>query len=191
MLESTSGLLFSKCNLSAETITANSGAKLSVGDSYATISDTASLVVNGGTLDLYETTLTGTAVTMDSGTINVLGNVETGALTLNSGTLAFGSTEYGIDLAGNALALGEYVVITLTVDSLSNLGDTYTLFTNVAETSTGLEDRTVVFTDGTNTKSYTATFSGNEVKVEIIPEPATASLSLLALAALAARRRRR
>lgn len=43
--------------------------------------------------------------------------------------------------------------------------------------------------DGNNGNLYTV--SGISVSANIIPEPATATLSLLALAALAARRRRK
>lgn len=45
--------------------------------------------------------------------------------------------------------------------------------------------------EGSKYGSYNVVLSGTFGKVDVIPEPATATLSLLALAALAARRRRK
>ena len=51
---------------------------------------------------------------------------------------------------------------------------------------------TIISTDGTDLSGYSLVYTdGGALAMSIVPEPATATLSLLALAALAARRRRK
>ena len=131
-------------------------------------------------------------VTMNGGTLDILSDVSTGALTLTGGTLNF-SGVYTIDLGGEELILGDNVAITLSVDSLDDMDiEGITLFENTGAV-TGLEELTVTFEDATGSKK-TASVSynnGSLVTSAAVPEPTTATLSLLALAGLAARRRRR
>ncbi len=112
---------------------------------------------------------------------------DTASLTLVGGAL---------DMNGNDVVMGEGVILTLVLDSLENVeGANLFLFVNEADGAVTLSDSTVLMlTDGTTTLS--ATFSDNQdgsitiEETKSIPEPTTATLSLLALAALAARRRR-
>lgn len=75
-------------------------------------------------------------------------------------------------------------------------GTQMTLFNNEADGAVSVSSTAkVLLTEGTTTMS--ATYTDNPdgsitiTATEIVPEPTTATLSLLALAALAARRRRR
>ena len=93
-----------------------------------------------------------------------------------------------LDLNGENLILSNNVSITVSVASLGEIAAQYSLFTNVGEESTETEDITITFTDGKETKTVTASYNNGSLT---IPEPTTAALSLLALAGLAARRRRK
>lgn len=127
-------------------------------------------------------------LTMNSGTLNISGDIKTGSLTLNGGTV-YTSADYVIDLGENDLILGDNVAITLNVDSLDNI-EGVTLFKNAGNV-TGLDALTVTFVDATGAEKEAAvSFSNGSVVTGSIPEPTTATLSLLALAGLAARRRR-
>jgi len=127
-------------------------------------------------------------LTMNSGTLNISGDIKTGSLTLNGGTV-YTSADYVIDLGENDLILGDNVAITLNVDSLDNI-EGVTLFKNAGNV-TGLDALTVTFVDATGAEKEAAvSFSNGSVVTGTIPEPTTATLSLLALAGLAARRRR-
>lgn len=139
-------------------------------------------------------------ITMESGTIYVTGQgVQTGSLTLNGGTINFAD---GVTVALDEnqtydLSGAEIVVM---VDDVNNIeGSTVTLFSgNGAGTVTGLESATFKFQDANapeNVVTGTITDLGSgSIKVDAtvsVPEPSTATLSLLALAGLCARRRRR
>ena len=141
------------------------------------------IVVQGGTLTLTNPNTDGTAVytgniTVESGTVNVTGsNIETGSLTMNGGTINFSE--------GASVVLGEEDVLNLngskviiSVADASAIENGYNVVENLFGTTgtvTGAEGMDVTFTDA----------EGGKVAV---PEPTTATLSLLALAA---RRRRR
>ena len=143
--------------------------------------------VESGTLSLEDVALGDTSVTMDGGLINILSDVEVGALTLNGGTLNFDG-DYVISLGGEAINLSDDVAITISVDSV-NSGH-YVLFEDVALNSVGLDNLSITVVDATGAqKEVVASYSNGSVTVTI-PEPTTATLSLLALAGLAARRRR-
>ena len=149
--------------------------------------DLGNITVENGTLSLEEAAIS-SDVTMNSGELNIIGDVETGALTLIGGTLNF-SANSTIDLGGEGLILGDNVAITLNVDSLDNI-EGVTLFKTTGNV-TGLDALTVTFVDATGAEKEAAvSFSNGSVVTGTIPEPATATLSLLALAGLAARRRR-
>lgn len=115
---------------------------------------------------------------MTDGTITVNGSVKTGDLTLTGGNLIFNEGAL-INLNGNDLVV-DGATITLVLNEGSELADNYTLFVNPGNVSN--VEVNVVNAQGEALGS---------VQMAVIPEPTTATLSLLALAALAARRRRR
>lgn len=111
------------------------------------------------------------------------------------GTLTLG---YGMELTGAQLEAienlknnaDERVALFSNVDALK-LADAATFSTNsVAVDYTGAQDLSNFFSNVDN-GVYLLEFDQNVVYATLIPEPATTTLSLLALAALAARRRRR
>ena len=157
------------------------------------------ILVKGGTLTLANSEGSTQNITMESGTIYVTGQgVQTGSLTLNGGTINFadGATVALDENQTYDLSGAEIIVM---VDDVNNIeGSTVTLFSgNGAGTVTGLESATFKFQDANapeNVVTGTITDLGSgSIKVEAtvaIPEPTTATLSLLALAGLCARRRR-
>ena len=141
-----------------------------------------------------------------SGTVNITGELILGNATMVS-TFSANSTEgkvvvnlldakSGISMTDiKNLALGDDVVFNVMVDSLDELdaNDTLTIF-NLKENETVKISQQITVTDKDgNEKVVTYTDKGNgSVTVNaVVPEPTTATLSLLALAALAARRRRK
>lgn len=195
-LESAATVAVQNSSFTAETISI-SGSSLQIGGEFVINNNTYigndvsadSIVLESGTLSLAEAALTETSITMNGGSLNILNNVEVGALTLNDGTLNF-SGDYVIDLGNEDLILGDNVAITLNVDSLDNI-EGITLFKTTGNVS-GLDELSVTFRDATGTEKEAAvSFSNGSVVTGSIPEPTTATLSLLALAGLAARRRRR
>ncbi|MBR4309650.1 MAG: PEP-CTERM sorting domain-containing protein, partial [Akkermansia sp.] len=137
---------------------------------------------------------TNVAVKFDSG---LTGGTELTSLTLSTGGLTGDITNYSlyfgvVDKAGNILASGTALNLNTNAGSitLSNFGlekdDTFVW----EEGYSLLMGFVSAAGSAWNTKSY---ISGIQVVAETvsIPEPATATLSLLALAGLAARRRRK
>lgn len=155
----------------------------------------SSVLVNGGTVTLG----TGTTqdITMNDGIIYVTGTVETGSLTLNGGTMYF-SEGATVELSEQDIVNLNGTNIVIMVDNVNTLEETsiVNLFQSSSEDDataniTNWEGTTVTFMDDNN-GSVTGTISGAvDGGLEVtIPEPATATLSLLALAGLAMRRRR-
>lgn len=109
-------------------------------------------------------------------------------LTLNGGAL---------DMQGNDVTIGNGVVMHIIMDSLDNLeGSTIALFLNAGNADAiTLDNVNFIFTDDEEWKSGDITYNNDGTitvsNTKVIPEPTTATLSLLALAALVARRRRR
>lgn len=177
-------------SITADAVVLDSDTSLTIGGENGNSVAATEIEVNDATLTLADAALGGTDITLNSGTIKILGDATVGSLNLNDGNLVFAG-DYILDLGGESLILGENATITLSVESVSNLAGDYTLFANVAESSTGLDDLTVKFVDASGeVKEVEASYSNGDVTVSI-PEPTTATLSLLALAGLAARRRRR
>ncbi|MBR3694708.1 MAG: hypothetical protein IKL98_00545, partial [Akkermansia sp.] len=144
-------------------------------------------VVQGGTIETYRGNFAD--LTLESGVLDIKGNTGVESLTLNGGEIVYRG-DYSIDLNRGALVIDEDVTFKFFVESLDAVDETLELFTNVGENSTGLNGIEVMITDKTgNTQAYTTKISNGTV-VATIPEPMTATMSLLALAALAARRRR-
>jgi hypothetical protein len=119
-----------------------------------------------------------------------MNNREAGAVTLN-GSLTFGGT---ISMGDNLLAI---------VNEMNSWGESVTLFTgltdvlNLPASGSATESRVLaseVFGNVNNNQvyiSYQVIDNVGSLMVIHVPEPTTATLSLLALAALAARRRRK
>ena len=146
-------------------------------------------VITGGHVDIYKGSFAD--VTLNEGSIAVKGNTSAQNITLSGGEIVFneGCT---IDLGGNALSIGDDAVIRLLFDSENGFDRACTLFTNIGEGSEGLDNLTIIVSgyDGSNETTIQASIKDGKISATV-PEPATATLSLLALAALAARRRRK
>lgn len=162
---------------------------------YGTI--TQDISVKGGTLTLEQGAQV-LGVALEAGNINVIGSdVTTGALTLNGGTITFmeGATITLADGA-NVTIDGATIVVNVSDAALADLknGAQYTLF-NTTSDVTAIEGTTMTFVATGSGEQVEAVVShegaGNLSIATIVPEPTTATLSLLALAALAARRRRK
>ncbi len=153
------------------------------------------LVENGGSVTLGADSSVG-AIEMNNGNITVAGDSTTGSLTLNGGTITFENNAAITLQQGATVSLsGVDIVIAVSSDTLAGLaeGFSYQLFDGDSDTS-ALDNSQITFTDGTErvTAVVSGAQEGGKVTVsQVIPEPTTATLSLLALAALAARRRRR
>lgn len=185
------------------TFSLNSGSTISAldGEGTMTVGDNGRITVQqGAEIDL-ETVITGghvdiyngsfADVTLNKGSIAVRGNTSAQNITLSGGEIVFneGCT---IDLGGNALSIGDDAVIRLLFDSENGFERATTLFTNIGEGSVGLDNLTIIVSgyDGSNETTIQASIKDGKISATV-PEPATATLSLLALAALAARRRRK
>ena len=163
------------------------------------------LVEEGGTLTMENQSSAGSIV-MDGGRINVTGESSVGSLTLNgeNNVINFdfsnGETAPSIVLnSGEALDLSATtIMVTVSTEMLENLaGQDFELFGGYVENIT---NATIIFTDGdddtTNDKAADVTHGSTSGSIivtntHVVPEPTTATLSLLALVGLAARRRRK
>ena len=164
-------------------VTVNSGVLQFLGDCQ-----TGDLTLNGGTIYFGETAV---SLAVEGLAVNdKVTTVTTGALTLNSGTV-YVADNYIIDLGGEDLTLTEKVNIVMNVDSLDNV-EGITIF-EAAGNVNGLDKLSVTLVDETGAeKEMTVSHnSDGSVVTSTIPEPTTATLSLLALVSLAARRRRK
>ncbi len=171
--------------------------------SYLQIVDLAKVKHSGsieGKLYMYEgaelTALDGSMmseVVMWGGDLLINGNVKTGALTLSGGTVTFMEDSL-ITLAdgANVEIDGASIVVKLSDAKLADLkaGGEYTLFDTNSSVN-ALEGATVTFLSTSGERLTSAVKQAGDGSLTLVPEPTTATLSLLALAALAARRRRK
>ena len=144
--------------------------------------------LQGGKFSLQEAA-TISDVTMQSGTFMVLGNAQTGDLTLNAGDIIFSENTH-LDLNGGVLHCDSGVNISLTVDNINQLGNKIVLFENVSSASVLPDDFTVTVSDKTDSISLNVTMQGGAIVLNI-PEPVTTSLTACGLALLLMRRRRK
>lgn len=144
--------------------------------------------LQGGTFSLNEAAVV-SAVTLQSGTVNVLGDAQAGALTLNGGKIVF-SDAATLNLNGAALMFDGDVSITVNVDDVNLLSGTIVLFENIASDSILPETLTVTLSDKSQSKQHEVIVQNGAVYLSI-PEPASSSLAILGLATLLLRRRRR
>ena len=121
-----------------------------------------------------------------------------GAVTMNGDLEQFGEDGVviifnegsSLDMQGNHITLGNIQLVFNvdgTVDNSTEFSTT-SFFKNYSETESDISDSTTVVVKGSDGSSTVRTL--NDLNV-VVPEPTTATLSLLALAALAARRRRK
>lgn len=162
-------------------------------------------LVSGGELTAKDGSVF-TNLVAQSGTLYLEGDVTiNGTLSLGSALMTFAANNTAEE--GLIVYLNDGTQVTAT-DGIT-LGNNLTLMINVEDTADiinktydfaadgtdidGLENAKYVFTDGTNeVEAAVRTNADGTVTVTgIIPEPTTATLSLLALAALATRRRRK
>ncbi len=142
----------------------------------------AKFVKTGDGKLIVDNTTINSAFTMqlDGGTLDLSDVTSMGALTAaNDTTIILGQE---IAMSG-ALTLGEGV--TIDVSSWASITELNDIFSGVTSFS-GASPVTVIFSDATKSMTLSAVDG-----VVTVPEPATATLSLLALAGLAARRRRK
>lgn len=156
---------------------------------YGTLN--GSISVEGGILELLDGNVG--AITMTAGDIIVKSDSSVDNITLNGGTITF--EDGAVLTVANGVELNGAKVF-VSVDSLEDIvsGAEITLFDDATGTLE-FNDTLVTFVDA-NGEETQATVNGaatgGSVTVNtVIPEPTTATLSLLALAALAGRRRRR
>ena len=159
-----------------------------------------SILVNGGTLTLEDKSKVA-SVTVDSGTVLVTGDSTLDSLTLNGDStlnITYGASITLTDQDAFSLSENATIMVTVSQDMLENLdGLEFELFTHDVA---NLASANIVFTDGDQdtsndvtdvTISLGGTSGSIKVEIQAIPEPTTATLSLLALCGLAARRRRK
>ena len=138
---------------------------------------------NGGTVTLNNgSSMAG--VSASKGVINVNGAIGAeGTFTLGENLVMNFSKDSFIDLKGNMLTANEAITINMQVSEYEE-GKELILFKNVAEGSTTEFKVNIIDDSGAVIKTVKGGVGSN------IPEPASATLSVLALAALSARRRR-
>lgn len=171
---------------------------------------TTGQVVNSGTIE-GAITMSGGALVLEDGSsvaglsatggeIQVEGNVTmTDDLVLDGDAdLIFEDSTATIDLGEHQLDLkGGNIAVTLTDEELANLANVnIALFTGAEENAVdwGSQEVSILNTSGQQTNKAVLNFTGNangDVTITVVPEPATTTLSLLALIALASRRRRK
>lgn len=174
----------------AGTLSVQAGAILKAAEGII-VKDGATLeVVNADSASAYALSLAEAATTIPAASVLDADLIleDNAALTIVGGP---------VDMNGHSVTIGNDVSITMLLNTLEGVeGTQMTLFNNEADGAVSVSSTAkVLLTDGTTTMSatYTDNLDGSITitATEIVPEPTTATLSLLALAALAARRRRR
>ncbi|MBQ3144462.1 MAG: PEP-CTERM sorting domain-containing protein [Akkermansia sp.] len=172
--------------LSTNSITLNGGKLVNSGSIESTINMT------GGTL-VAEAGSAIAGINATGGDIQVDGNFSmTGDLVLDGDAeLIFADVDSSIDLGNYDLVLnGGSIALTLADADIANV----VLFTGAKEGSYSGYEVTLLDAEGNSTGTAVMKYNANgdiTLGTAAVPEPTTATLSLLALAALATRRRRR
>ena len=151
--------------------------------------DAATLTVNGSALLSGSATLNAGLTLADGATLD-MDYLDAGAVTLN-GALTFGEQ---VTIGDNLLALLEDIKAQTEGMVLFTGIDSLTLPDVATTTASARMWAGVVFSNLASNQNYYLVYKADTGTLSIVytvPEPATATLSLLALAALAARRRRK
>lgn len=209
-----------KITLEADTKLTNTKGTISGIDDNSLLEIVGGKVENSGTISMdiamESGELTATdgstfaGITATEGVINIEGNVTIeGELTLGNATMVslFTTTgteglvivnlldaTSGINIENvDMLAVGDNVVFNVAVDSFDDLNsnNVLTIFNTENEEQIDISQTITVTDKFNNIKEVTYTDNGDGSVTLSVPEPTTATLSLLALAALAARRRRK
>ena len=213
-------LTANKITLEADTKLTNTKGTISGVDDNSLLEIVGGKVENSGTISMNiamesgELTATDgstfAGITATEGVINIEGNVTIeGELTLGNATMVslFTTTgteglvivnlldaTSGINIENvDMLAVGDNVVFNVAVDSFDDLNsnNVLTIFSTENEEHINISQTITVTDKNNNIKEVTYTNNGDGSVTLSVPEPTTATLSLLALAGLAARRRRK
>ena len=176
---------------------AGAGVSVSKGETVGTLTVTQSATFNGGNVQANLTLANNATVTINSkvalgsaSTVAPVSTIETGyKLSLGSQLTLQGSVVE--DLGKLAPGSGE-VVLFSGVDTLVMGGQTYSVGSHVLTATSGVKLSEVFRSDSVDLEDYYIGLNahGDVYAGLIVPEPTTATLSLLALAGLCARRRR-
>lgn len=204
-LNTDSSISFNRMEIYADTNIENQGGTFTVngmltlhdGAKLTLYNDAGSIDITGGLFVMSGAELEITAQARENEVLMLLGDAQTNELlntTLNSDLYLDDNsilrlTGTTLNLGNNDLVMGDNVSIILS-DDIVNSGDGVVLFSGVSNL---LDDEGNAITSlkingGSNEIVIDQT--GNVIVTESIPEPTTATLSLLALAGLAMRRRR-
>ncbi len=171
--------------------------------SSRTLENVAITVAAGGTADLRNTTISGstavtgfTFMTRSSEAVTVLLDGSTVVLDTANSTVTGENSNYTIDASPFFAGVEVKGSYTLDITALASLlTDFESIAIDFGDTASGIDSASNIYValgERTYSTSYDAT--GNTISFgpsDAIPEPATTTLSLLALAGLAARRRRK
>ena len=174
------------------------GGKLSL--EGGTLSANGLTVAGGATLSAQAPSTAVATLSLDD--VATVHNTTTIGTATTDITMAAGSTLElnggSIDLNGKALTFEGVITLDLTVNGTVAWEESVLLFSDVASFNGSTEDYTALASDyftGINLSGYVVNLVYNAedktLSLHNIPEPTTATLSLLALAGLAARRRRK
>lgn len=178
-------------SLTAEGLTINANKSLTTAEENAII---GALTLNAGSVLTLGTADGSHTATLTTSSLTVNGTAAINAdLVVNGGTITFADNATLTMGCNVIIGSDDTVTVVLTQDMVDTVAATgrYDLFTSV-ETATLGSHIVFVGADGvtlTSPSVYSLQWDG--AKIYVTPEPATATLSLLALAALASRRRRR
>ncbi len=134
--------------------------------------------------------------TVDSFTLSIASSASTditGTVALTLAVVAKGDTSWAVlgDTATSTLTIGEGATLTLNLNDTHGIGADGLVWDHRDYKVIAMVDNTAKNLNGNNGNPYTLNGISVTANVTVIPEPATATLSLLALAGLAARRRRK
>ena len=201
-LSATAGMLAftSAETLNIKSLNVQQGAEMSVSkaDAVGTLTVNTAATFNGGNVNANLTLADNATVTINSAvTLGSASNVAPVSATETAYTLSLGSqlTLQGSvveDLGNLAPGSGE-VILFSGVDTLELGGEKYNVGAEALTAASGVKLSEVFRSDSVDLEDYYIGFNANgDVYAGlIVPEPATATLSLLALAGLCARRRRK
>ena len=207
-----------KITLEADTKLTNTEGTISGVDDNSLLEIVGGKVENSGTISMNIAMESGELTATDGsafasiaatvGVINIEGNVTIeGGLQLGNATMVslytntstegllivnLLDTNSGINIEdASMLTIGDNVVFNVNVNSFDDLNNVLTIFSNEDKEHIDITQTITVTDKNNNIMEVTYTDNGDGSVTLSIPEPTTATLSLLALAGLAARRRRK